>query len=70
MNRLAKWTRKKMENCGSVMMSYGSGLRVNPEPDPTPDHARDPSCKLYDVKNFFLLLFEVTFTSFFKDKKS
>ncbi len=40
----------------------------NPAPDPTTDPAPDPAIFAIDLKEC-LLLFEDTFTSFFKDKK-
>jgi hypothetical protein len=52
-------------------------LLVDPDPDSDPDPAifvidlQDASKKINFYHNFFcLLLFEGTFTSFFKDKKS
>ncbi len=56
MYRSAKWTRKKIENRGSVMILLDPAFPVSPDPDPAPDHAR---------KIFCLLLFEGTFSSFF-----
>ncbi len=49
---------------------------MDPDPDSDPDPAifvidlQDATKKLIKKKFFFLLLFEGTFTSFFKDKKS
>jgi hypothetical protein len=45
------------------------------DPDPDPDLDPDPAIFVRDLQNanikfFCLLLFEGTFTSFFKDKKS
>jgi hypothetical protein len=49
---------------------------TDPDPGPDPDPAifvidiQDANKKLTSKKNFCLLLFEGTFTTFFKDKKS
>jgi hypothetical protein len=49
---------------------------VDPDPDSDPDPAsfvidlQDANKKLIKKKNFYLLRFEGTFTSLFKDKKS
>jgi hypothetical protein len=52
---------------------------TNPDSDPTPDPAPDAGIFVSDLQDdkqivfsqiFCLLLFEATFTSFFKDKKS
>ncbi len=64
--------------CGSVIFWYGSesadpsdsDMDLAPDPDIFVTFLQDGNKKFFFFQIFFLLLFEATFASFFKDKKS